>query len=115
YGHDVGDKVLRKVAETMRESLRETDILGRIGGEEFAVAMPETDIELSFQAAERLRVRFTEVEVEAQGKTIGFTASMGISHLTISEIGLSEMIKKADFALYEAKNSGRNRVVMNKI
>lgn len=111
FGHDIGDEVLRRVGHVLRQVMRGTDIFGRVGGEEFAVAMPETNLAAARTVAERLREKFTEVTVDAWGKTVGFTVSIGIAHLQSPETVLSQLMKRADLALYEAKRGGRNRVV----
>lgn len=113
YGHDVGDDVLRNVAKTMSDTLRSTDIFGRIGGEEFAVAMPETDRATAVDVAERLRIRFMETLVQTKAGPVRYTASMGITPLSDPQTLLSQMVKRADIALYQAKNNGRNRIEVN--
>ena len=110
FGHDIGDEVLRSVGRTLRQVMRGTDIFGRVGGEEFAVAMPETDIGAARAVAERLREKFTEVTVDAWGKTVRFTVSIGVAHLDSPETVLAQLMRRADLALYEAKRGGRNRV-----
>ena len=113
YGHDAGDEVLRNVADTMGQILRSTDIFGRVGGEEFAVAMPETDAPTAVEVAERLREQFMESIVQTNAGPVRYTASMGIAPLSDSGTVLSQMIKWADVALYQAKNNGRNRIEVN--
>jgi diguanylate cyclase (GGDEF)-like protein/PAS domain S-box-containing protein len=114
HGHDVGDEVLRQVGQTMRQVLRGTDIFGRVGGEEFAVAMPETDLDAARVVAERLRETFEELRVRTLSEPARFTVSVGIAHLDSAETLLSQLFKRADEALYEAKNRGRNRVVTDR-
>jgi diguanylate cyclase (GGDEF)-like protein len=109
HGHDVGDEVLRRVGQTLRQVMRGTDIFGRMGGEEFAVAMPETGLADAMNVAERLRERFAEVPTWSE--PVAFTVSIGISHLNSAETLLSQLIKRADEALYEAKRRGRDLVV----
>ncbi|MGD9211335.1 MAG: diguanylate cyclase [Desulfobacteraceae bacterium] len=111
YGHDVGDKVLQSAAETVKSILRNTDIIGRIGGEEFAVAMPETNLALAEQAAERVRLNLMKKAVQTQNETIHFTVSIGICQLTSPETTLDQLMKKADESLYTAKRNGRNRTI----
>lgn len=111
HGHDVGDEVLRRVGQTLRQVMRGTDIFGRMGGEEFAVAMPETGLADAMNVAERLRERFAEVRVPTWSEPVAFTVSIGISHLNSAETLLSQLIKRADEALYEAKRRGRDLVV----
>ena len=111
HGHDAGDEVLRAVARTMREVMRGTDIIGRLGGEEFGAVMPETGAEAARQVAERLRLRIMEQPIAAPSGFVRITASIGIAHLDSGQAALSDLMKKADLALYEAKNGGRNRIV----
>ena len=113
YGHDVGDKVLRAVAETVKQALRETDVIGRIGGEEFAVIMPETDADTAIQAAERVRIRLMDTRIKARNQAIGCTVSIGLANMTDDMTDFSQLMKKADEALYAAKRGGRNRVAMS--
>ena len=111
HGHDAGDEVLRAVARTMREVMRGTDILGRLGGEEFGAVMPETGVEAARQVAERLRLGIMEQPIAGPSGFVRITASIGIAHLGSGQTALSDLMKKADLALYEAKNGGRNRIV----
>lgn len=112
YGHSVGDLVLQKIAEICRMILREIDIIGRIGGEEFAVLLPNTDAEEAKNVAERLRIAMSEGEVEMPTdiKSPKFTASFGVMSTGNGAISIDELLNKADDALYKAKESGRNRV-----
>jgi len=111
HGHDVGDEVLRNVAATLRQVMRGTNIYGRVGGEEFAVVMPETGIADARLVAERLREKFMAQRIETRTQPVAFTVSIGLSHLDSPEITLSQLMKKADLALYDAKHRGRNNVV----
>lgn len=111
YGHHVGDTVLHKVGEVFRNRLREFDVVGRIGGEEFAVLLPETDIDRAFEVAERLRLDIAAAEIQPEpGKLLGITASIGVATLTAEEVDIDRLLKFADQAMYEAKRNGRNRV-----
>ncbi len=110
YGHETGDAVLKKVAASISECMRNTDIIGRIGGEEFAIALPNTGAEAAFTSAERLRIAIMEQKVEAEGIDVTFTASMGISELDNENQTLEDLLKQADEALYTSKNNGRNQV-----
>ncbi len=126
FGHTFGDRVLRRVAATMRDSFRDADILGRWGGEEFIVVMPETGVEGAVQACERLR-RMIEGErlTTADGVEVGWTVSVGVAvaaapappdgGIEANDNGsldqvLDGLIAAADTALYRAKDDGRNRV-----
>ncbi|MEI7843834.1 MAG: sensor domain-containing diguanylate cyclase [Gallionellaceae bacterium] len=112
YGHKAGDTVLIKLAEICRKTLREVDIVGRIGGEEFAVLLPETDKVMAVEVGERLRanIESTEVTIES-GLPINFTVSIGVTSLKAKDPHLDMLLSLADKALYEAKESGRNKVV----
>jgi len=110
YGHSVGDKVLKNVAITLENTVREIDISARIGGEEFAFILPETDVDEASQLAERLRSNIQNMSVEHDGKTLQITASFGISVSNTTEQTLESMLTQADDALYIAKKKGRNQV-----
>ena len=116
YGHDIGDEVLREVAIRAARNLRNFDLVARLGGEEFVVIMPDTDGESALQVAERLRQRIgdTKFEIRAPEKEITVTVSVGVA--VGGRVGdtADTLIKRADEALYEAKRSGRNRVIADK-
>jgi diguanylate cyclase (GGDEF)-like protein len=114
HGHLVGDDVLRAAAQLFAEVLREEDILGRYGGEEFIFFLPETSPKVAMTVAERLRCALARMEISSKEQPIHITASFGITGYDQATPGLSmkEMCKKADEALYLAKNKGRNRVEM---
>lgn len=113
YGHQAGDLVLKKLAMIFQEVLRNIDITGRLGGEEFAVILPETNIEKASEVAERLRevISLTAVSLPA-GFDIHFTVSIGISALLEKKTNVEALLNEADKALYKAKQSGRNKVVI---
>jgi diguanylate cyclase (GGDEF)-like protein/PAS domain S-box-containing protein len=110
YGHDVGDAVLKLLACTTSSTLREIDIFARIGGEEFAVILPETDITSALLVAERLRKRIADMCLMHSDTAISVTISMGVSQLKEQE-SFHDLLKRSDEALYAAKTSGRNRVI----
>ena len=111
YGHDAGDTVLVNIAETTRSTLRETDTIARIGGEEFVVLMPETEEGMAMQAAERLRAAIENQEVvSADGRIIRYTVSAGVTGVRTDDASIGSVLKRADNALYTAKSAGRNRV-----
>jgi diguanylate cyclase (GGDEF)-like protein/PAS domain S-box-containing protein len=113
YGHKVGDLVLKRLSELCRATLRDVDIVGRIGGEEFAVLLPETGSEQAVQAAERLRAAIAATHVSlGSGLPLRFTASFGVTTLREKEANIDMLLNQADQALYRAKNEGRNRVCM---
>lgn len=111
FGHGAGDLVLKRLAETCRDNLREVDMVGRLGGEEFGIAMPDTDLETALKAAERLRHLLAEVQLHYEGETIRFTVSIGVAGMTDDDSSVDGLMRRADQALYRAKDSGRNRVV----
>lgn len=110
FGHAAGDEVLRALAVAARDCLRECDIVGRLGGEEFAVVLPETQLAEAVEVAERLRRRLVELRVCAGGGEIHFTASVGVSICRSSDATIEAPLSRADHALYTAKRGGRNRV-----
>lgn len=109
YGHAVGDLVLQDLARVMRATIRPSDTPGRIGGEEFAVVLPHTDMDAGVEAAERIRKKVEDTVVEADGHFIRFTISIGIAPLS-AEYPPEKALKHADDALYQAKQTGRNKV-----
>jgi len=115
YGHDCGDDVLREFAIRVRKSIRGIDLACRIGGEEFVVVMPETDMAIASTVAERLRRKIaTEpFPIEQGRRTIDVTISIGIASLESAHDTAAQLLKRADQALYRAKRDGRNRVVAN--
>jgi diguanylate cyclase (GGDEF)-like protein len=111
HGHKAGDLVLKKLAEICLHELREVDIIGRVGGEEFAVLLPETDKEMATEVAERLRLAIEHAQVGiGSGAPIRFTVSIGIASVASMEESLDILLMQADKALYEAKHAGRNRI-----
>lgn len=114
YGHNAGDLVLKEIANICHDVLREIDIIGRIGGEEFAILLPETNIQNATMVAERLRIAISNGKVITDlNEEIKFAASFGIAFTKSENITITELLNQADNALYKAKNSGRNRVVVN--
>jgi two-component system, cell cycle response regulator len=112
YGHDVGDEVLRELSKRMINAIRSSDLAARIGGEEFMILMPETGFSDAYHMADRMRAQIASVPFpisHADGK-ITKTISIGVSELNLSNDNAAALIKRADNALYEAKNGGRNRV-----
>ncbi|GAB3260924.1 sensor domain-containing diguanylate cyclase [Chitinimonas naiadis] len=112
YGHDAGDQVLRAFTDRLQTQLRETDVFGRIGGEEFAVLLLENDDALLREVAERLRNSLAATPILlADGSPLFVTVSIGSSHCRPEEMTLEVLLKQADQALYIAKRAGRNQVV----
>jgi len=111
FGHDAGDAVLRAMAATAAETLRQVDVLGRIGGEEFAAVLPQADAEQAMLVAERLRSAIAARQVNiGSGEPLSVTVSIGVSVFDQASASLETMLKDADAALYAAKQNGRNRV-----
>jgi two-component system cell cycle response regulator len=109
-GHLAGDYVLRETAELLKKSLRKSDVAARYGGEEFAVLLPETPQEGAFILAERLREKLAATCFNYGEHTIYVTMSIGIAaHSPETDSSNADLIKKADTALYRAKEDGRNR------
>jgi two-component system cell cycle response regulator len=113
HGHDAGDEVLKEFANRVRSTVRGADLACRFGGEEFVVMMPDTSPEVAAGVAERLRaaVENTPFTLKRSGELLNVTASFGIASRASSVITPDQLMKQADLALYEAKNTGRNRVV----
>ena len=114
HGHITGDRMLIAIAMAARSNLRAMDVLARIGGEEFAVILPETDGEMGLEVAERLRRSISEVVIYADGAPVSVTVSIGASMLLAEDSELGSIMERADAALYEAKQNGRNRVAIRK-
>ena len=109
YGHQAGDKVIQTVAQTLRNNLRNTDIGGRYGGEEFGVILPDTNVDGAKIFAERLRTTVESLPVQHEDKEIRFTISLGIAELAADCPNAKHWIEQSDKALYESKHAGRNR------
>jgi diguanylate cyclase (GGDEF)-like protein/PAS domain S-box-containing protein len=111
YGHKVGDLVLKNLSDVCRATLRNVDIVGRMGGEEFAVLLPETGSEHAMDAAERLRTAIAAAQVTLSGGLpLHSTASIGVATLSEKDADIDMLLNQADQALYRAKGEGRNRV-----
>lgn len=110
YGHTTGDSVLASFAATLAQEVREVDVIGRLGGEEFAVLLPNTDVTEALRVAERMRLAVASGNLQADGELLRYTASFGVAAFDPRELSLNRFIDRADAALYEAKRSGRNRV-----
>lgn len=114
HGHAAGDRVLRTLAKVCMAQLRETDVFGRFGGEEFIAALPETPLEVAVDAAERLRGVLEATPIPLPDGTAGeiyVTVSIGVSAFIADDTDIQQAINRADEALYAAKEAGRNRVM----
>ena len=111
YGHLAGDSVLRRIANAMAESVRACDHVGRYGGEEFVVVLPNTEIEGAMEMAERIRQTIRLVKFNSDGEEFSMTLSMGVAVCRNDDTGVEAILKRADDALYQAKANGRNQVI----
>ncbi len=109
FGHLMGDRVVQAIAAQMQASLRQRDKVGRFGGDEFLIVLPETGMKGAFQAAEKLRIK-VETAVNAElGLPTGVTLSLGVASMQTNEANAEELLECADTAVYRAKALGRNR------
>ena len=115
YGHAAGDKVLCQVSTMMQELLRETDLLARLGGEEFVMLLVDTDLQGAKELAERIKANLAKLKVSYKEHSISVTISMGITNARINDINSDEVMFRADHAMYQAKSEGRNRIVISSI
>jgi len=111
YGHQCGDLILKNVSAKIASALRKTDCLGRYGGEEFCCILPETGLEQALLVAERIREMIQSMESLYEEQTVKVTISLGVARLDEVMTSEKELFSRADEALYEAKRTGRNRVV----
>jgi diguanylate cyclase (GGDEF)-like protein len=111
YGHSCGDAVLQQVAEIIRSSVRQNDIAARYGGEEFVILLPDSDIDTAAAIAERIRVTIQDNVLEYDGESLKITISLGVSQYDPQrDLSGKSIIDRADKALYQSKEQGRNRV-----
>jgi len=113
YGHAVGDEVLKALTDACVEMLRRHDIVGRLGGEEFAICMPETTMDKAQIVCDRLRENIAGLVVKARDQSVQFTVSMGVTQFDAGSDSLESFMSRADGALYQAKDGGRNQVVLS--
>ena len=111
YGHDLGDKVIQRVAGTIHKNCRNSDSVFRFGGEEFLILLPETSMSEAIKLAEKIRNSITNSPTLTDKLTIEITASAGVSKWNKQETNIESALKRADDALYQAKKQGRNRVI----
>lgn len=113
YGHLIGDQVIREVAARCKSLVREMDLIGRYGGEELTVFLPETDSETAMQVAERLRAAIEKTPMRISGGELNVTVSIGVSRKDDNTLELETLVARADQAMYIAKHKGRNRVAIS--
>ncbi len=109
YGHFAGDEVLRELARAVDARIRDSDVLGRFGGEEFVLVLPDTDPEQAMAFAERLRAGIADTDIEIDDDTLACTVSIGVAVLSEHCLSLEQLLTRADEALFRAKAKGRNR------
>ncbi|ACK68648.1 response regulator receiver modulated diguanylate cyclase [Gloeothece citriformis PCC 7424] len=112
YGHDIGDLALKTVTEAVNKAIRKIDLLGRFGGEEFVVILPGTKLKDACIVAQRICRLISEVSLSVEQKTLNMTASIGVAAYNKKDKTINEIIHRADQGLYQAKNQGRNQVVV---
>jgi diguanylate cyclase (GGDEF)-like protein len=110
YGHLTGDDIIRSVASVIRQNLRKTDIAGRVGGDEFAILLPETPLSSASEISNRILLHSRSIEVQASGETIRPTISMGVIESMKLDTDFAESYRRADAAMYRAKMCGRDRM-----
>lgn len=112
YGHDGGDEVLKKFAIKIKENLRQSDIFGRLGGEEFCICINNIDIKGAVALANKLRIVIERTNCDIESRVIHITTSIGVAQMDSGDSNIDDIIKRADIALYQAKSRGRNQVVV---
>ncbi|WP_150558669.1 GGDEF domain-containing protein [Pandoraea bronchicola] len=112
WGHAIGDRVIVELTLVLRATLRKGTVIGRLGGEEFAVLLPETDAQRALQASERLLTAIGSASVPGPKGPVRFSASIGVGSLAPDDADFSPLLQRADRALYAAKQAGRNRVAV---
>lgn len=110
YGHAVGDRLIVSIAAVIRETLRETDVLARYGGDEFIVLLTETALDRAVEVAERIRAAVEHTSFSADGERVSSTVSIGIACFSPSETAQDEVVVRADRKLYESKRRGKNTI-----
>ena len=112
YGHVVGDQVLHEVARLMCTAMRESDIIGRYGGEEFSIILPETNTKAAMNVAERLIAQVSDMPIETEAGKLTVQVSVGAAVMCKATPTLHSLLVRADQAMYLAKDAGRNRVAV---
>jgi diguanylate cyclase (GGDEF)-like protein len=110
YGHFIGDQVLVHFTNTIQTLVRKSDLIGRVGGEEFAVYLPDTDEKDALNIAEKIRAEVARSILDVEGKQVNYTVSIGVETSYLEEQSIGDLFKRADLKLYGAKDKGRNCV-----
>lgn len=110
YGHEAGDEALRYIGSLMQAGVRQSDVAARIGGEEFAILLPDTDTEAATEFCQRLMTSIRDGGLEYRGRPMALTGSFGIASMQDSAESLESLLSRADRAMYRAKALGRNQV-----
>lgn len=113
YGHKVGDKVLKFIGSILNDSIRDTDIVGRYGGEEFIICLLENDLDNAYKTVERIRNKIEDTMIDIGNDKISITMTFGISNYNINKT-YEETVEEADKALYIGKTNGRNQTKIYK-
>jgi diguanylate cyclase (GGDEF)-like protein len=111
WGHGVGDRAIKAVANVCNNAIRSIDMVGRLGGEEFGLILPETNLEAAQVVAERIRKEISDIQLDVGNGTYQFFATIGVAELHHSDMSFDDILQRADKAMYEGKVAGRNRVV----
>ncbi len=111
HGHEAGDMALKGIVNLSNNELRDSDMLGRMGGEEFAILLPESDVQAAAQVAERIRRVIQDTPIKACGVELRLTVSLGCAQINSGPDPVDNLLKRADNRLYQAKRTGRNKVV----
>ena len=111
YGHAIGDEAIKEMARICLENIRDSDIIGRIGGDEFGIILQECGLDYAIQTAEKLRKRISDHIVPSKSATIKFSISVGAATVKDSDTCVDDTMKRADKNLYKAKRTGRSLVI----
>jgi diguanylate cyclase (GGDEF)-like protein len=109
YGHTTGDEVLRSVAARLREQIRHPDTIGRYGGEEFLIVLPNSQLQAAAEQASRLCQQIRKTQIDANKHVLSVTISIGVAQFRVGQENWEGFLHRADEALYQAKNAGRDR------
>lgn len=112
FGHDIGDLAIKLVSQSLKQFIREVDVVARYGGEEFVILLPQTEASMAKEMAERLRLSIASRELVITGTTLNLTVSIGVSEVNAEMMDLNHVLKAVDNALYKAKGLGRNQVCL---